>query len=367
MTIHPTKLACAIGLGAAIGLSPLTAAAQGTQPNDPLTQPGFIKGSMVAQFKTQRPENRDGDYPAKGIADTFQIDLAVGFTKYQGTISCLPYVFSKHIGRVLQEGSCTYDVNLSVINPQNTSQVRSVGKLAGAYAIDEKGVVNLNAGSLRMEVQTIGKAQGFSSPFTGVFAGRPPAKVTTISKALDQAAKEVRTIEKMVGQQKVSIALGNVDPVRFQGTQLAMGPVSTYPQATVDGEFLYSYETDNWFPQLTIRAGTGKPDKVSGGMKWVESSPTEGHYELNVILNEQPAGKGEAAAFESAQGEDAFFQSDASQSVINGRIGFKDQKIGDAVVKSDIAFDVGLQNVSAVQAQNFTKLLLLLPMQMWGE
>ena len=364
---HRTRLICAMGLGTTLGLAPALGVAQAAQPTDPITQPGFIKGTMLAQFKTQRPENRDGDYPVKGVADAFQIDLTVGFTKYQGSLSCLPYVFSKHIGRVLQEGSCTYDVNLSVVNPQNPSQVRSVGKLAGAYAIDEKGVVNLNAGNLRMEVQTIGKAQGFSSPFAGVFAGRPPAKVTTVSKVLAEAAKEVRTIEKMVGQQKVSVALGNVDPVRFQGTQLAMGPVSTYPQATVDGELLYSYETDNWFPQLTIRSGNAKPDKLSGGMKWVETSPTEGHYELNVILNEQPLAKGESAAFESAQGEDAFFQSDASQSVINGRIGFKDQKIGDAVVKSDIGFDVGLQNVSAVQAQNFAKLLLLIPMQMWGE
>jgi hypothetical protein len=367
MRNQPKQILRAAVLGAAAALPSLPAVGQGTQPNDPLTQPGYIKGTMVAQFKTQRPENRDGDYPMKGVADTFQIDLAVGYTKYQGMLSCLPHVFSKHIGRVLQEGSCTYDVNLSVVNPQNAAQVRSIGKLAGSYAIDEKGMVNLNAGNVRMEVQTIGKAQGFSSPFAGVFAGRPPAKVTTLSKAIDQAAKEVRTIEKMVGQRKVTVALGNVDPVRFQGTQLAMGPVSSYPQATVDGELLYSYETDNWFPQLTIRSGNAKPDKLSGGMKWVDDKPAEGHYELNVLVNEQAPAQGEAAAFEAAQGEDAFFQSDTSQSVINGRISFKDQKIGEAVVKSDIAFDVGLQNVSAVQAQNFAKLLLLIPVQMWGE
>ena len=362
-----TKLLYAMGLGAAIGLCPATGSAQAAQPTDPVTQAGFIKGSMIAQFKTQRPENRDGDYPMKGIADTFQIDLTVGLTKYQGTVSCLPHVVSKHIGRVLQDGSCSYDVNLSVVNPQNTSQVRSVGKLAGAYAVDDKGVANLSAGNLRVEVQTIGKAQGFSSPFTGSFVGRPPAKVTTLSKAIDQAAKEVRTIEKMVGQRKVSIALGNVDAIRFLGTGLAMGPVSTYPQSIVDGELIYSYETDNWFPQLTIRAGNAKPDKLSGGMKWVDDSPTEGHYELNVLVNEQVPAQGEAAAFDAAQGEDAFFQSDSSQSVINGRISFRDQKIGEAVVKSDIALDIGLQNVSAVQAQNFAKLLMLIPIQMWGE
>lgn len=359
------QLAIATALGAAVGLAPLDAA-HATQPTDPVTQPGFIKGTMVADFNTQRPENRDDDYPMKGVADKFTVDLAVGFTKYQGTISCLPHVFSKHVGRVLQEGSCAYDLNLVVVNPQNVAQTRSVGKLVGTYGIDEKGRVNLAASNLRMEVQTIGKAQGFTSPFSGSFVGKPPSKVTTLSKVIEEAKKEVRTVEKMIGTQKVTLSLGNVDPVRFQGTGLAMGPVGTYPAATVDGELIYSYETDNWFPQLTIQTTGAKPDKLSGGMKWVDDSETAGHYELNVLVNEQAA-QGEAAAFAAPQGEDAFFMSDSSQSVINGRISFQDKKIGDAVVKSDIAFDVGLQNVSAVQAQNFAKLLLLLPVQMWGE
>jgi hypothetical protein len=360
-------LCLATALGATVSVAPMLAAAQSAQPTDPITQSGYIKGTMIADFSTQRPENRDGDYPMKGVADKFTVDLMVGLTKYQGTISCLPHVFSKHLGRVLQEGSCTYDLNLVVANPQNLAQTRTIGKMVGAYGIDEKGRANLSASNLRMEVQTVGKAQGFTSPFGGSFVGRPPAKVTTLTKVLEEAAKEVRTIEKMVGTQKVTLALGNVDPVRFQATGLAMGPVGTYPAATVDGELIYSYETDNWFPQLTIQTVGAKPDKLSGGMKWVEVNSTDGHYELNVLLNEQPAAKGEAAAFSAPQGEDAFFMSDSTQSVINGRIAFKDKKIGDAVIKSDIGFDLGLQNVSAVQAQNFTKLLLLIPMQMWGE
>jgi hypothetical protein len=334
-------LCLATALGATVGLAPTLVAAQSAQPADPVTQSGYIKGTMLADFATQRPENRDGDYPVKGVADKFTVDLMVGLTKYQGTISCLPHVFSKHIGRVLQEGSCSYDLNLVVANPQNLSQTRTVGKMVGAYSIDDKGRANLSASNLRMEVQTVGKAQGFTSPFSGSFVGKPP-KVVTLS-------------------------LGNVDPVRFQATGLAMGPVGTYPAATVDGELIYSYETDNWFPQFSIQSAGAKPDKYSGGMKWVDVTDTEGHYELNVLVNEQAAAKGEAAAFSAPQGEDAFFMSDSTQSVINGKIGFKDKKIGEAVIKSDIAFDIGLQNVSAVQAQNFTKLLLLLPVQMWGE
>ena len=360
-------LCLATALGATVGLAPTLVAAQSAQPADPVTQSGYIKGTMLADFATQRPENRDGDYPVKGVADKFTVDLMVGLTKYQGNISCLPHVFSKHIGRVLQEGSCSYDLNLVVANPQNLSQTRTVGKMVGAYSIDDKGRANLSASNLRMEVQTVGKAQGFTSPFSGSFVGKPPRVVTTLTKALEEAKKEVRTIEKMVGTQKVTLSLGNVDPVRFQATGLAMGPVGTYPAATVDGELIYSYETDNWFPQFSIQSAGAKPDKYSGGMKWVDVTDTEGHYELNVLVNEQPAAKSEAAAFSAPQGEDAFFMSDSTQSVINGKISFKDKKIGEAVIKSDIAFDVGLQNVSPVQAQNFTKLLLLLPVQMWGE
>jgi hypothetical protein len=334
--------------------------------DEPLTQPGYIAGTMKADFQTQRPENQDGDYPSKGVADRFTFDLAVGFSKYRGTVSCLPHIFSKHIGRVIQDGSCTYDLSLAVVNPQNTSQVKDIGKLVGSYAMDDKGQVNLSAGNLRMEVQTMGKAQGFTSAFTGSFAGKPPRKVTTLGQLADEAKRQARTIEKMVDGKKVSVALGDVDPLRFRSTVLAMGPVATYPEATVDGELIYSYETDNWFPQLTMRVGNAKPDTVGGGMRWVDDSPTEGHYELNVIFNESLE-QGETAAFSDAQGEDAFFLTDSTQSVINGRIDFRDQKVDDAVVHSDVRFDIGLQNVTAIQAQNFAKLLMLLPVQLWGE
>jgi len=334
--------------------------------DQPLTQPGYIKGSMTADFQTQRPENRDGDYPLQGVSDRFAIDLAVGYTKYRGNVSCLPHIFSKHIGRVLQDGSCSFDLNLSVLNPQNPSQSRDIGKLVGTYAVNDRGEVNLSAGNLRMEVQTMGKAQGFTSPFSGQFAGKPPSKVTTLTQIAESAQKQARTIEKMMNGKKISVALGDVDPVRFQGTMLAMGPVGTYPEATVEGELIYSYETDNWFPQMTVRVGNGKPDTIGGGMKWVDDSANEGHYELNVIFNEQVT-QGEAAAFDEAQGEDAFFMTDVSQSVINGRINFRDVKVGESVVKSEVSFDIGVQNITPIQAQNFAKIMLLLPEQLWGE
>jgi len=58
-------LCLATALGATVGLAPTMAAAQAAQPTDPVTQSGYIKGTMVADFATQRPENRDGDYPSR--------------------------------------------------------------------------------------------------------------------------------------------------------------------------------------------------------------------------------------------------------------------------------------------------------------
>jgi len=108
--------------------------------------------------------------------------------------------------------------------------------MVGSYSIDDKGRANLSASNLRMEVPDRGQGPGLHVAFGGTFVGKPPKVVTTLTKALEEAKKEVRTIEKMVGTQKVTLALGNVDPVRFQATNLAMGPVGTYPAATVDGE-----------------------------------------------------------------------------------------------------------------------------------
>jgi hypothetical protein len=352
----------ALTLGTQLIAGPVVAAAT----DEPLTQSGYITGTMKADFQTQRPENRDGDYPMRGVPDRFAVDLAVGYTKYRGNVTCLPHIFSKHIGRVLQDGSCIFDLNLSVMNPQNTSQVRDIGKLVGSYAVDDRGQVNLSGGNLRTEVQTMGKAQGFTSAFSGSFTGKPPKKVTTLTKIAETAERQTRTIEKMINGKKVSVALADVDPVRFSGTTLAMGPVATYPGATVDGELIYSYETDNWFPQLSVRVGNNKPDTIGGGMKWVDDGPAEGHYELNIVFNEQ-IDQGEAAAFSDAQGEDAFFMTDDTQSAIKGRIDFKDRKIDEAVVQSDVKFAIDVQKISPIQAQNFLKILLLLPEQLWGE
>jgi hypothetical protein len=335
----------------------------------PVTQENFIKGSLAINWGTRLPQNRDGDYPKIDITDNFAYDVTVGTTFYKGVVQCKPYIFSKHLGRVLQVGDCKYDVNVGVINPANPAQTKTVGKVVGNYAIDQNGQVNLADTPVRMEVQTIGQAKGFISKYSGMFSGKPAKAETTISKIRAEAVKKSATVTRMIGEKSITVNLNNVDPVTFQNTGLPSGPSGNYPETTVNGQMIYSYETDNWFPQLTLTQGDVK-DVYSGGIKYVEENKGVARYELNVILNEGKGGStSEASAFADAKGEDAFFASDPSLSLINGVIGFRTSVGGanELPAKTDITFNIGLQKVTAQQAQSFWKLLMLIPNQMYGE
>ncbi len=356
---------CILSLVLATGLIATTVIA--AEP--PISQDNFIKGSLAINWGTRLPQNRDGDYPKIDVTDNFAYDVTVGSTFYKGVVQCRPYIFSKHLGRVLQVGDCKYDVNVGVINPANPTQTKTVGKIVGNYAIDQNGQVNLADTPVRMEVQTIGQAKGFISKYTGMFNGKPAKAETTISKLRAEAVKKSATVTRMIGEKSISVKLENVDPVTFQNTGLPSGPSGNYPETTVNGQLIYSYETDNWFPQLTLNQGDVK-DVLGGGIKYVEESKGVARYELNVILNEGKGGlASEASAFADAKGEDAFFAADPSQSLINGTIGFRTTVGGanDLPAKTDIAFNIGLQKVTAQQAQSFWKMLLLIPNQMYGE
>jgi hypothetical protein len=362
LAITSTLVAMLTAPGIFPGLS--AAAAVG----EPVTQDRYITGSLTIDWDTRLPQNMEDDHPKLGITDNYQMDATVGYTFYRGRIKCLPYVFSKHIGRVLQEGSCQYDLDLGVINPANTSQQRVVGKLVGTAPLDESGRSNLSDTNLRIEVQTVGQARGFSSKFSGVVIGRPVKAKTTLSKLVETAKKQSATISRMAGGKRVSVTLENVDPVTFQAVQVAAGPAANYPEATVEGQLIYSYETDNWFPNLTLTYGETK-DTLSGGMKWVDDSETTGHYDLNILVNEEQGAQGEAAAFAEAQGEEAFFVADPNKSAFNGTIAFKDTHMGgvEIPIKSEVTYNVGLQRVTPQQAQVFWKALLLIPNQLYGE
>lgn len=363
MKKHALSMAVALAAGV-VALPNLAAAA-----DDAVTQDNYIKGALAVNWKTRLVQNREGDYPKAGVTDDFVYDVTVGHTFYRGTVECKPYIFSKHLGRVLQVGDCKYDVNVGVINPSNTSQTKTVGKIVGNYAIDQSGQVNLDTATARMEVQTIGQAKGFSSNYGGVFGGKAPKAETTLTKLRDQAEKKSATVTRMLGAKTITVNLGDVDPLTFQSTRLPAGPSANYAETYANGQLIYSYETDNWFPQITLTSGDTK-DTLGGGIKWVEDASGTARYELNVIVNEGKGGvANESAAFADSQGEDAFFASAPGQAVINGTISFRETSGGvdELAAKSDIAFNVGVQQVTPQQAQAFWKLLMLVPNQMYGE
>ncbi len=360
-TLKRNVLALAVGAG-------LLVSGQTVLAEEKLSESGYITGSLVIDWDSRLPRNREHDSAKPGVADVFDMDVSVGNTFYRGKIQCLPYVFSRHLGRVLQEGACRYDVDLGVINPADRSQQRVVGKLVGTATKDRNGRIDLTASNLRVEVQTIGRATGFTSEFGGSVQSTPVKARTTLTDLMDTAAKQTATLTRMVGEREVTMTLGDVDPVTFQRTKLAAGPSSNYVEAVVDGQFIYSYETDNWFPSLTATYADTK-DRFTGGLKWVDISDTSGRYELNVLVNEDQGASDESAAFEDDMGEEAFFMPSPARDTINGTITFQDTYVSgvEAPTRSEVKYDVGLQGVTAQQAQIFWKALLLIPNQFYGE
>lgn len=360
-TLKRNVVALAVGAGLLVSVPAVLA-------QDKLNESGYIAGSLVIDWDSRLPRNRENDSAKPGVADVFDMDVSVGNTFYRGKIHCLPYVFSRHLGRVLQEGACRYDVDLGVINPADRSQQRVVGKLVGTATQDRNGRTDLTASNLRVEVQTIGRATGFTSEFAGAVQSSPVKARTTLTELMDTAAKQTATLTRMVGEREVSMTLGDVDPVAFQRAQLAAGPSSNYVEAVIDGQFIYSYETDNWFPSLTATY-TGTKDRFTGGLKWVDLSDTSGRYELNVLVNEDQGSSDESAAFEEDMGEEAFFMASPARDTINGTIDFQDTYVSgvEAPARSEVRYDVGLQGVTAQQAQIFWKALLLIPNQFYGE
>ena len=170
--------------------------------------------------RRQRPENRDGDYPVKGIADKFTVDLMVGLTKYQGTITCLPHVFSKHLGRVLQEGSCAYDMNLVVANlTQSIDRITTLAVDSGGYVLAvEGGIPTAFDGNACWAWRENGHDVTFADAkqlplrfkLAGVKSGEGVQVVCELRKGGTAVARTA--VEAVRGPQRVTVDLSRVQP-----------------------------------------------------------------------------------------------------------------------------------------------------------
>ena len=95
-----------------------------------------------------------------------------------------------------------YDVGLAVLNPRNLSQKKSVGKWVGTAQLDAKSnTYDLGQGQnspLRMAVDTVGAAQGFTDNFGGKVIGkqgRTAQAMRTILSAVSSKIKKRTVLE----------------------------------------------------------------------------------------------------------------------------------------------------------------------------
>ncbi len=360
---------------AALAACALTAPLFAQEGDGTLSEEGVISGTMEIAFNTRTNLDTSGKYvegsPAMNVQDKYTFTLNVAkTTQFAGTIVRQPNIFTKNIRKREQGAALGFDVALSVLNPKDLSQKKSVGKWVGNVPIDTStGHYDLAGGSkeerpLRIAIDTAGAAKGFTDPFAGRLVGKAEKK--------DNLAEY--TFKRIVGKKEVKITVKKSDPMRFDNIELGKGPSENYPRCTVSGRLDYDYETGNWYTD-GIRFkynlnGKDAEDVVTGTIKWVEdpsrATNGKGDYEFNLRFNEDKnrAGSTEAAAFEKLSDEDAFFAVDNSIPCLTGKISYVDAFIaggGDDPVpaSSKVTYKLNANKLSKQQVMNFFKLWLL--------
>ncbi len=322
-----------------------------------------IKGKLDIQFNSRVQTDSAGN-PTPGVKDVYTLDVtAVDTLGFQGTIQALPTILTSRLGSEKQRASLVYNLNLSVANPANLAQKRTVGKLVGEVQVDKQGTYLFDQGTLRIAVDAAGKAQGFESAFRGTAVGKPPKNTSLAEKVKKQA----QTLTRQVKGKTVSLIVKDYDIMTLRGLALAAGPVRSYPETSVNGEMMYDYERSAWYFRnltMTYQAdGKAVTDKVSGNIKWVESPQRktngQGQYEFDVRFNEPEQTSSEATVFQKADDEAAFFATDTSLPSLTGTAKYVDRFRGETVTSSAVAIDLVGNNLNKTQVVNVFKLIWL--------
>jgi hypothetical protein len=326
-------------------------------------QPVFIKGTMEIKFNSRVQLSPEGKVQP-GIRDSYRLDLNFSDSaKIAGTITNTPAIYSETLGLEKQAGQLDYRLDLSVVNPANPSQQRSVGNITGTLPVDRSGAYRFSDGSLRIGVNATGRAAGFESRFTGTAIGKQPESSSLISKLKKDAIK----LTKQVQGKTIAIVVNNYDKMQFISHGLAQGPVSSYTDSQVNGEMLYDYERSVWYFQgVTISyTSESKPvnDKLTGNIRWIEKprsgATRDGEYQFDVRFNEPVQNSNESAVFTAAADENSFFESDPKISSVVGSMKYKDTFAGDNVSMSAIVVDLNGNQVTRQQAMNLFKLIFV--------
>ncbi|MEK7650211.1 MAG: hypothetical protein AAB367_04635 [Patescibacteria group bacterium] len=346
-----------VALVLALGFVTSMAAAQTAAPT--------VKGAIDIKFNS-RVQLDDGGKPIAGVKDIYTMSLNVtDLLIFGGSVEHLPPIFGGLTGTSEKQTSTLgYNVALQVRNPANLSQTKAVGKFGGTVPIDRRGAYRYQDGNLRIAVEATGKAADFTSAFRGLAVGKAPKGGETLTEKVSQAA--VPMYKKVTGGQTAKIVVSNYDRMRYEGLVLAAGPVQSYPETQVSGEALFDYDRSVWFFNgVTMRyqkEGKDVTDRITGNVKWVESPSRatngEGQYEFDVRVNE-PVQAGEAAVFEAAADESAFFATDTTLPSMTGTAKYKDVINDGTVTASTVAIDLTGNNLTPVQVVNLTKLLWL--------
>ncbi|HEV7301711.1 MAG TPA: hypothetical protein VGN72_20405 [Tepidisphaeraceae bacterium] len=329
-----------------------------------------ISGTMDIQFNTRTNLDSSGDLragsAAVGAVDKYDVNLTVAQTsQFSGEVNRQPNLYTNVLGRKKQDAKLTFDLNLIVLNPNNLSQKRTVGKWVGVVPIDTNTGAFILQGDvkddrpLRIAVDTMGAAQGFQDKFDGKLIGKAEKKEGLTSY----------TYKRIVGGKEVTKTVQRVDPMRFESITLAKGPANSYPRTTVNGRLDYDYETGNYLTdgiKFSYTAdGKEVTDTVTGTIKWVEdanrASNGKGQYEFNLRWNEEantPA-SGEAAAFAPDASEDAFFAVDNSVPSLTGTVEYVDQMSGETVTGSKVTYHLNANKLTKQQVMAFAKLWIL--------
>jgi len=337
-----------------------------------LTEGDVIGGTMNIDFKTRTNQDTSGDLkagsPAIGAADNYKVQVNVAkTTEFAGEIQRLPKLFSSILGRTKQNANLTYNLQISVLNPKDMKQKKAVGKWVGTVPMDpNSGAYDLAGGRaqdspLRIAIDTVGRAQGFTDNFGGKLIG----------KAEKKESLAAYTYKRFVGGKEVSVTVKKSDPMRFEQLELAKGPAEVYPRTVVNGRLDYDYETGNWYTD-GIRFkyaldGKDVEDLVTGTIKWVEdpdrATNGKGYYEFNLRFNEEKnkAPAGEGAAFDKMSEEEAFFAVDNTIPCLTGKVEYVDAFIpgGTTPASSKVTYHLGANKLSKQQIVNFFKLWMV--------
>lgn len=332
------------------------------QEPEKITQPGIIAGTMDIDFKSRKNLDEKGQ-PLKGHSDVYSLALnVVKTTEFKGTIQRQPAVGGL-LGLQAQPGQLVYGIDLSVLNPVDMSQKKTIGKWVGTVPIGKDGVYSaegLPSSQNRIAVDAIGRASAFTDRFGGRLIGKGKKPNNAVTYIRQLAGKEVK------------VEVKNTDPMRFESLGLAMGPAQSYPRATVNGNLDYDYETGNYYTN-GIRFhynsnGKDVEDVVTGSIKWVEdpnrATNGKGQYEFNLRWNEAATKPStEADAFAKMSDEEAFFAVDNSVPSLTGTISYEDQMIsvGENQVpgSSKVKYALNANQLTKTQVMNFFKLWLV--------